>query len=90
MHQSVSQVQSTRTEQKEKLSKRQVLPSPMMGFKEQPDAPLRMLYSATFAIPNNPRTVEVELVPKSESEKLVRTYTAYCEEELADAPSGSG
>jgi hypothetical protein len=86
----LSQVQSGRVGQSEKLDKRQALPSPVMGFKKQPDAPLRMLYEATFAIPNNRRTVEVKLIPESESGRPVRRYTAYCEERIANPPSDGG
>jgi len=86
----LSQGHSARTGQGEKSAKPQELPSPVMGFKEEPDAPLRMLYEATFAVPSNSRTVEVKLVPKSENGVAVRTYTAYCEEELANPPSDGG
>lgn len=86
----LSQPDGGRTGQSEKLDKRQELPSPVMGFKEQPDAPLRMLYEATFAVPSNSRRVEVKLVPKSENGVAVRAYTAYCEEKLANPPSDGG
>ena len=86
----LSQVQTGRIEQSAKLDKQQGLPSPVMGFQEQPDAPLRMLYEATFAVPNDPRTVDVKLIPKNESSKPARAYTAYCEEKIANPPSDGG
>jgi hypothetical protein len=61
-----------------------------MGFREQPGAPLRLLFDATLAVPGSMRTVEVRLVPRAEGGKGVRAYTFYCEEELADSPDDGG
>ena len=63
-----------------------IFPSPVMGFREQPGAPLRLLFDATLAVPGSTRTVEVRLVPRAEGGGRVRAYTFYCEEALADAP----
>jgi hypothetical protein len=86
----LSQTQTGQTQESRKSDKRQMLSSPMMGFVKQSDAPLQMLYSATFAIANNSQIVEVELIPKSKSEKTIRSYVVYCIENFASPLKGNG
>jgi len=62
----------------------------MMGFKDQPAAPLQVIYDSTLAVPDEPRMVEVKLVPEAEGRRGIRAYTFYCEEELANASEDGG
>jgi hypothetical protein len=84
----LSQAQSVRNNSDEKPNGRQVLRSPSVNFKDQADVPLRLLLGDTYAVASSPRTVEVELEPRSEGGKAVRAYTVYCEEELANPTEG--
>jgi len=86
----LTQTQTGQTQENRKTNKRQMLPSPMIGFVKQPDAPLQMLYSATFAIENDSQIVEVELVPKNKSGKPIRSYVIYCNEKFISPLKGNG
>ena len=86
----LGQVPSGRAAQDSGAGKRQGLPSPMMGFKDQPAAPLQVIYDSTLAVPDEPRMVEVKLVPEAEGRRGIRAYTFYCEEELANASEDGG
>jgi len=86
----LSQTQTERIQESRKSDNRQMLSSPMIGFVRQSDAPLQMLYSATFAIVNNSQIVEVELIPKNKSEKTIRSYVVYCIENFASPLKGNG
>ena len=86
----LSQTQTEHTQESGKSNNRQMFSSPMIGFVRQSEAPLQMLYSATFAIANNLQIVEVELIPKSKSEKTIRSYVVYCIENFASPLKGNG
>ena len=68
--------------QVKKLKEQQVIPSPVLGFKKQTNAPFKILYSATYAVKKNTQDVEIKLNPKNLSGKTIRTFTVYCEEEF--------
>ena len=86
----LSQTQTGQTQDSTKSDNRQMLSSPMIGFVRQSDAPLQMLYSATFAIVDDSQIVEVELIPKNKSEKTIRSYVVYCIENFASPLKGNG
>jgi hypothetical protein len=86
----LSQTQIGQTQESRKSDNRQMLSSPMIGFVRQSDAPLQMLYSATITIANSSQIVEVELIPKSKSEKTIRSYVVYCIENFASPLKGNG
>ena len=86
----LSQTQTERIQESRKSDNRQMLSSPMIGFVRQSDAPLQMLYSATFAIVDDSQIVEVELIPKNKSEKTIRSYVVYCIENFASPLKGNG
>jgi len=86
----LSQTQTEHTQESGKSNNRQMLSSPMIGFVRQSEAPLQMLYSATFAIVDDSQIVEVELIPKNKSEKTIRSYVVYCIENFASPLKGNG